>query len=661
MDSMFTVAMRNRRPEARANPALPVPRIWTTIAGNLALAGVYLATAKISLAAATEHRVVSSIWPPSGIALFVLLRYGTRFWPGVVLGAFALNASSGVTPIGAAMIAVGDMLEAVVATLLIRRVAGQRRSLTRVEDVIALTVLGGGVATMFAATIGVATLVLSGSTTMASAWSLWLVWWTGDAVGMVVVAPLLLVWSAPEPPPTMQRWRWVEGGALFFGLAVVTDYLFSHVGVLVFAVYPLALVIAWRLGPRAAATASTVVTLIASWRTLSGYGPFTAFTPTENLFALQFFLALLAVNNLVFAASRAETAYTEGRLKTSEALYRMLAQKLPDGCVALFDNDLRILLVDGPAIAGAGLKKEEVEGRRLSDIFGPTHADALGTAFRSALENKELEFEFAYLEKLYLVRVLPAENPDGERIGMALALDITARDRAQREVAESRAQLEQLSRLLLTAQEDERRRVAREVHDELGQALTAVKIGLSQSLNRARRRNSLESEQRAHNAADTLDRAIESVQRIVLRLRPGVLDNLGPLAALEHEVQQFREQSGLDVSLSLPPEPMPIEPDHSTALYRTVQEALTNVLRHANATRVSVTLLARDNAFVLQVADDGVGISNEQLRKPRSMGLLGMRERAAACGGRLDIVRVESGGTCVMLRIPRYANGRRVS
>jgi len=112
--------------------------------------------------------------------------------------------------------------------------------------------------------------------------------------------------------------------------------------------------------------------------------------------------------------------------------------------------------------------------------------------------------------------------------------------------------MERLSRLLLTAQEDERRRVAREVHDELGQALTAVKIGLSHILSRATRRSSLESERRVATAAETLDRAIASVQRIVLRLRPGVLDNLGPLAALEHEVQQFRDQTGIAVQLELP-------------------------------------------------------------------------------------------------------------
>src|SRR6185369_743248 len=129
---------------------------------------------------------------------------------------------------------------------------------------------------------------------------------------------------------------------------------------------------------------------------------------------------------------------------------------------------------------------------------------------------------------------------------------------------------------------------------------------------------------------------------------------LGPLAALEHEVQQFRDQSGLPVDLALPPEPLAINAEQSTALYRTVQEALTNILRHAKATRVAVTLLVLDHEIILQVSDDGVGIDPSQAKKPRSMGLLGMRERAAACGGHFDITPADTGGTRVVLRIPRY-------
>ena len=279
----------------------------------------------------------------------------------------------------------------------------------------------------------------------------------------------------------------------------------------------------------------------------------------------------------------------------------------------------------------------------------------LGEHLRAAIRGQVHEFEFLYRGRAYLARVLPLSDAQSQApLGMALALDITQREAAQREIARSREQLERLSRLLLTAQEDERRHIAREVHDELGQALTAVKIGLAGTFHRPQR-NSLDSERRVRLASATLDNAIESVKRIVLRLRPGVLDNLGPLAALEYEVQQFRERTNLEVTLDLPPEPLPADGARSTALYRTLQESLTNIMRHAHARRVDVSLLALESDLVLRVTDDGCGIGDEEVRNPRSMGILGMRERAAACGGRLELMRMPDGGTCVTLTIPRDA------
>lgn len=624
------------------------------LALNAAVAVSYAAVGHASLAAATEHRAISSLWMPSGIALFALVRFGPRLWPGVALAAFLLNTSVGIPVAGALAIAAGDALEAVIGAHLVLKVWTTRAGPRSLRDVVALAVLAGALSTAVAATIGVGTLVVFHATTMATAPALWLVRWTGDAVGVLVLAPLLFAWSHPEVPAPQSRSR-LEVVLAFVGLAVITDVLFAQWGMLSFAVFPLVGWIALRLGLRGASTAVLVVTLVASLRTLAGYGPFTTLSPTGNLFALQLFLVLLAIKSQSFAALQHEARFSTERVRQSEALYRMLAQHLPDGCVVLFDDALRLLLVEGPAVAAAGFVKEEVEGRTLDAIFDPAHAAALVLPFREALRGRELEFEFSYRDKTYLVRALPlAERPAGGARAMALALDVTARDAAQREVAESRARLERLSRLLLTAQENERRRIAREVHDELGQALTAVKIGLATSLQRALRRGSLDSERHVRTAAATVDQAIESVQRIILALRPGVLDNLGPIAAIEHAVQQFSERSGIAVALELPPEPLPLDADHATALYRTVQEALTNVLRHANARTVSVSLRLDGDDLLLRIADDGRGIGDDQLRNPRSMGILGMRERAAACGGRLDLARPPGGGTVVSMTMPRF-------
>lgn len=628
------------------------------LALNAAVAVSYAAVGHVSLTAATEHRAISSLWMPSGIALFALVRFGPRLWPGVALAAFLLNQSVGIPLAGALAIAAGDALEAVIGAHLVLRVWATTAGPCRLRDVVAFAGLAGAVSTAVAATIGVGTLVLADATTMATAPALWLVRWTGDAVGVLVLSPLLFAWSYPEEPAPRRRTHPLEIVLAFVGLAVITDVLFAQWGMLSFAVFPLVGWIALRLGLRGASTAVLVVTLVASLRTLSGYGPFTSLSPTGNLFALQLFLALLAVMSLSFAALQSEARTSEARVRKSEALYRMLAQHLPDGCVVLFDDASRVLLVEGPAVAAAGFVKEDVEGHTLAEIFDPAHADALVRSLRDALRGGGMEFEFHFNARTYLVRALPlTEETAADARVMALALDVTARDAAQREVAESRARLERLSRLLLTAQENERRRIAREVHDELGQALTAVKIGLATSLQRAQRRGSLDSERHVRTAAATVDHAIESVQRIILALRPGVLDNLGPIAAIEHAVQQFSERSGIAVSLELPPEPLRLDADHATALYRTVQEALTNVLRHAEARSVSVSLRLEADILRLRIADDGRGIGDDQLRNPRSMGILGMRERAAACGGSLHLSRPPGGGTVVSMTMPCHPAG----
>lgn len=634
-------------------------RLVRDVPGIVAFAAIYTIVAKISLAAAAAHHVVSSIWPPAGIAVFVLVRFGLRFWPAVTLGAFALNASSGISPLGALAIAAGNTLESLVGAWLLTRVAKIHLALDRVRDAVSLVGYAGVLSTMIAATIGVASLVITGSAAANTAFQLWLVWWTGDAVGVVVIAPLLLTWTEPETDAPDSRLRMAEELLTFVLVAGVTDLLFRSRTGFAYLVFPMTTWIALRLGRRSAATAVTLIMTIAAWHTLQDMGPFTAFSVLGNLFSLQLFIAVLAAKSMLFAASRSETKTSQTRLRDSESRYRLLARNLPDACVVMYDRDLRLLIVEGPVVAAAGFAREEVEQRTISEIFDKVHALALSVPFRLAFEGRTFEFEFAYLGRTYLVRVLPLADATGHAsLGMALALDITQRHAFGRELAESRARLQALSRQLLAAQEDERRRVAREVHDELGQALTGIKIGLGALRNRSSRRPSLETDRRLQFVNDAIDGAIEAVRRIVLQLRPGVLDNLGPLAALEWAVQSFTERAGLPVRLVLPTEEIDLDAERSTTLYRTVQEALTNVLRHANATSVAVELKVEGDALVLQVTDDGRGIAENELRNPRSMGILGMRERAMSCGGTLDVRRAVGGGTDVVLTVPYDVNGR---
>jgi PAS domain S-box-containing protein len=220
-----------------------------------------------------------------------------------------------------------------------------------------------------------------------------------------------------------------------------------------------------------------------------------------------------------------------------------------------------------------------------------------------------------------LVNIVPLENDDGELTGaMNCFQDITERKLAQQELQHSLGQSRALAGRLQTVREEERRSVAREIHDELGQALTAIKIDLGLLLH--------EQRTQAEPIFRLIDQTIEAIRRISTELRPRVLDDLGLMAAVEWAAEEFQRRTGTECRLDLPPDDIVIEREPATALFRILQETFTNVARHANATRVDVRLAKNGCGLTLEVRDNGKGIRKEQLTADSSLGILGMRERA---------------------------------
>src|SRR5438876_6233004 len=201
----------------------------------VAVAIGYLGAAKLGLLAAVAQKVVSSAWPPSGLALAALLLLGLRLWPGIALGTFLLNWTAGVSAVGAAGIATGNTLEAVAAAWLLTRVVDFRPSLERVRDVIALVVVGALASTTLSATLGVASLWASGAVAPDALRRLWFVWWSGDVLGDVLVAPLLLTWVSAG----RTAGRRLEAAGLLAALLLLTALLLHNPLSYVYAVFPL--------------------------------------------------------------------------------------------------------------------------------------------------------------------------------------------------------------------------------------------------------------------------------------------------------------------------------------------------------------------------------------------------------------------------------------
>jgi PAS domain S-box-containing protein len=233
-----------------------------------------------------------------------------------------------------------------------------------------------------------------------------------------------------------------------------------------------------------------------------------------------------------------------------------------------------------------------------------------------------------------------------------VALNITERKLAEAQLKESRGELRNLLAYLQSVREHERTAFAREIHDELGQSLTALKMDLHWLGNKYKENPPMVS--KTQSMLKLIDRTIQTVKKICIELRPGVLDDLGLTAAIEWQAQEFQNWSGITCDLFFNPEEIILDTNRSTAIFRIFQETLTNVARHAEASRISITLEQKNTHLIMEVRDNGKGIREEEMFNSKSFGLIGMRERALYLGGEFQISSCGDGGggSTVIVSIP---------
>jgi len=243
---------------------------------------------------------------------------------------------------------------------------------------------------------------------------------------------------------------------------------------------------------------------------------------------------------------------------------------------------------------------------------------------------------------------------DGTNI--SIGQDITERKRAERQLRETAEQLRALSARINSVKEEEGIRIAREIHDELGGALTRLRWdlwSLKNDLSEPADRAHLQAAQEKTSAMLTLtDAAIDVVRRIASDLRPDGLDDLGLAEAIEWQCRQFQLRSGLMCQCHCSLQNLVLERAQTTAVFRIFQEALTNILRHAQATKVEVSLEEEDGEVVLTIRDDGRGFTEEEVSRSHALGLLGMQERVHSIGGKVLVTGRKGAGTVVTVRIP---------
>ncbi|MDP3083177.1 MAG: PAS domain-containing sensor histidine kinase [Rubrivivax sp.] len=295
-----------------------------------------------------------------------------------------------------------------------------------------------------------------------------------------------------------------------------------------------------------------------------------------------------------------------------------------------------------------------LRGRSIFSLLSPPSHAALRQSMAQAQQGRVRLINEGIVRLdggLREVEVEVAALPDHGRLTLQMAIsDVTLRRQEEADAERSRQELRWLSASLVEAREDERQRIARELHDELGQRLSALKMELSSLGGRIGGAGADDSPVQA--MLSMLDETVASVRRIAADLRPLMLDDLGLNAAIEWLARESARRAGIEVTVRLGQQDPPLDARASTAVYRMVQEALTNVLRHAQATDVAVSLLVEGAELVLTVQDNGIGFPLSAMRKQGSFGLMGIRERAYLLGGRMVIDNPPGQGGCITVHLP---------
>ena len=351
----------------------------------------------------------------------------------------------------------------------------------------------------------------------------------------------------------------------------------------------------------------------------------------------------------------------EEALRLSEEKYRTLFDQKLDGVVVL-DQDLKILLANSAAAEIFGFEAaEEINGLGFLDFVAEEEEDGFRFLMKSIFEYDLRQInEVRCIKKtgaqIWIALICHTIAYQGKLAGLVSFRDITVEKQAEEKLRKSRVEIQNLYAHSHMVREEERNLIAHEIHDELGQVLTALQIDLYW-LQKRLGKDSSEVQEKVRSMSGLISDSISSVQRICSKLSPPILDELGIAAALEWQVSEFEKHFGISAEFRSSVEELDITRECSIAIFRVVQEALTNVARHAQANKVNVSLSKKNGNLIVTIVDDGKGISLNQIHSSYSYGLLGMKERALAFGGEFNIKRGRRGGTAVIFSVPVTRSG----
>ena len=344
-------------------------------------------------------------------------------------------------------------------------------------------------------------------------------------------------------------------------------------------------------------------------------------------------------------------------LNRSEMLFSQLWNISVDG-MRLVDEEGTVVALNDAYCKIIGKPKEEILSKNFLECYSDSQKEIIAKQFNQDFSGNYSHTHFERETVLWNGQTLWLEMsnsfltiPNSGKCILSIVKDITERKKDEEKLKNFTDQLRNFASRLQSIREEERTLIAREIHDELGQVLTVLKIQISLLSNKLRE-DQQPLKEKIGSISRMIDTIVESVQKISSKLRPGILDDLGLISALEWQSQEFQNNTGIICSTFLPKEDLLLDKEKSTAIFRIFQESLTNIARHANASEITVKLLADGSNLELEISDNGEGITEKQIKDTKSLGLLGMKERAVILGGNVSIEGIKDKGTKVKVLMP---------
>jgi PAS domain S-box-containing protein len=350
-----------------------------------------------------------------------------------------------------------------------------------------------------------------------------------------------------------------------------------------------------------------------------------------------------------------ERKRSETELRASEQKYKLLFESNPLPMWMLSLPEYKIIDVNNVALWQYGYTKEEFLSLSAVDLRPAEDIEKFKAHITTEFRGVHHAGIWRHKRKNGTIMYVDIVTHDiyykGEPRRLVLANNITEKHSAEEKLKESYEAIRTLTGYLQNVREEERLHIAREIHDELGQLLTVLKMDVSWLNKKIDPENKVAKEKLSEILA-MVDTTVKSVRRIASELRPSLLDDLGLYAAMEWHLEEFERRSGITKELVIPETELQLPDTLKIGIFRIFQESLTNVARHSGAKNVSVSLLQKDNQLILTIRDNGIGFEEEPMTIKKTLGLLGMKERSMMMGGQYKISSVKGEGTTVTVIIP---------